>query len=316
MSVAVEEIDAATAPDDVLRAIHAVETACELDLGERASRTAADALAYFRHPPGGEVRRRWVSHTEGEVVGTAGLFVHGPSFVYAQLYVRPDARRRGHGAALLDALRRTAAAEGITSLFARHQTPGGAAFAQHAGAVDGIRDVRSELLLAEARLDPPPLPEGVELRSWVGAAPDELIESYALAHDAMNDSPFPDGQVDRPWTIERMRDVEEAVARRGREHRATVAVADGAVVAFTEMRVSAPPSPHASTEDTATLAPWRGRGLASAVKCEALRRLRQERPDVEHVGTLNAEENVPMRAVNTRIGFVPVATLTTTVLTL
>ena len=57
-------------------------------------------------------------------------------------------------------------------------------------------------------------------------------------------------------------------------------------------------------------------GLAYAVKLESLRRLRADRPDVEVVRTVNAEHNTAMRAVNTKAGFVPVATLTTTVLTL
>jgi hypothetical protein len=48
---------------------------------------------------------------------------------------------------------------------------------------------------------------------------------------------------------------------------------------------------------------------------ESLRRLRVERPEVEIVTTMNAELNAAMRHINTQIGFVPTATLTTTVLT-
>jgi hypothetical protein len=98
--------------------------------------------------------------------------------------------------------------------------------------------------------------------------------------------------------------------------RSTVALSRGEVVAFTELRVSAAPASQATTEDTCTLAPHRGRGLARAVKCESLRRLRLERPDVELVTTMNAESNVAMRTVNRDVGFVPVLTLTTTVLEL
>lgn len=313
MPVAVEEIDATTAADDVLLALYEVEAASDVDAYGRPQRTAADAVAYFRHPPTDEVRRRWLARDGDRVAGTAALFVHGPAMVYVELLVDPAARRRGIGSALLEAVRAGAREAGVASFFAHHSTPAGAAFARRAGAVDGQRDVRSELRLADVRLEPRPTP-GYELRSWTGEAPDDLVASYAEAHEAMNDAPSPEGLRDRPWTVERVRVLEEACRRRGREMRVTVAVADGTVASFTELRVSTPPAAHATTEDTATLAGHRGRGLARAVKCELLRLLTLERPDVERVRTLNAESNAAMRAVNRGLGFVPVATLTTTVL--
>jgi hypothetical protein len=96
----------------------------------------------------------------------------------------------------------------------------------------------------------------------------------------------------------------------------TVALEGGEIVAFTDVRVSSPPAPLAVTDDTATISSARGRGLATAVKLESLRRLREDRPDVELVSTLNAEQNEGIRAVNTKIGFAPVAVLTTSVLAL
>lgn len=313
MPVGVEEIDATTAPDDVLLAIYEIEAACDLDAHGRPQRTAADAVAYFRHPAADEIRRRWLVGDGDRPAGTVALFVHGPSMVYVELLVDPAARRRGIGTVLLEAVRAGAREAGLASFFAHHSTPAGAAFARRVGAADGQRDVRSELRLADVRLEPHPT-SGYELRSWTGAAPDDLVESYAEAHEAMNDAPAPEGLFDRPWTVERVRALEEACRRRDRELRGTVAVADGVVASFTELRVSTPPATNATTEDTATLADHRGRGLARAVKCEALRLLVVDRPDVERVATLNAESNAAMRAINRDLGFVPVATLTTTVL--
>lgn len=316
MRLEVEELDPRTAADELLLAGHAVEVACAGELGGRRLFTPAEELAYQRNPPPTEVRRRWLARLDGDVVGTAGLWVHAPTRIFARLFVRPDARRRGAGAALLDAVRAAAAQEGGRSFFTHHASEPGAAFARAVGAVDGGRDIRSELRLADARLVPPRLDDGVELRSWVGPAPEELVASYTEALDAMIDAPTPDGQEDVPWTVEQVRGLEAAVAARGRERRVTVAVAGGRVVATTELRVSAPPALGAQTEDTGTVREWRGRGLATAVKVEALRRLRADRPDVELTDTLNAEENGAMRAINAKLGFRPVGVQTTTVLRL
>jgi hypothetical protein len=114
-----------------------------------------------------------------------------------------------------------------------------------------------------------------------------------------------------------LRRMEATAVARGRVSRVTVAVdANGVVGSFTDLRLSPAPSPISTTDDTATLAEVRGLGLAYAVKVESLRRLRDERPDVEVVRTVNAEHNVAMRAVNTKAGFVPTVIETTTVLKL
>jgi hypothetical protein len=203
---------------------------------------------------------------------------------------------------------------GLASAFGHHATPAGAAFAARHGARDDQRDIRATLRLADANLEPRLLPDGVELRSWVGRTPDELLESYVRARASMDDAPAPDGVGAFGWTVEQQRNMEEASIARNRPARPTVAVENGEVLAFTDLRVSEPPAAVAATDDTATIPSARGRGLATAVKVESLRLLRDERPDVQIVTTLNAEHNTGMRAVNTRIGFAPTSALTTTVL--
>jgi GNAT superfamily N-acetyltransferase len=309
----VEEIDARTAPDDVLLAIHTVEEACTY---ERPFREPSLSLAYYRHWSDG-LRRRFIGLDGDAIVGAAVLMLPSPTFAIGEVLVLPDARRRGLGTALLAAVTDSVREAGAASFFGHHHDEAGAAFAQAVGAVDDQREVAAELRLREAALPEPALPTGWRLASWCGTAPDELVESYARARDAMGDAPDPAGFEFPPIDVAWVRAMEETAAARGREIWATVALDErDEVGAFTDVRVSVPPSPVAGTDDSAT-APWaRRRGLATAVKLESLRRLRDARPDVELVRTVNAEDNVGMRTVNTRAGFVPVAVRTTTVVTL
>ena len=307
--MAIRELDPRTAPDDDLRTIHRIEEACS---HEHPFRSEEISLGYYRVWSEGE-RRWWLAGDEGAAV----LMTSPPSFNYVQVLVRPEARRRGLGTALLERVVAAAREQGLSSFFAHHADEAGAGFARSAGAVDDQRDVSSELRLRETDLPEPPLPAGWRLLSWIGAAPGDLVESYAQARAAIDDAPTPGDMAMTPIDVEWVRRMEATARARGRESRVTVAIGPGEVVgSFTDLRVSAPPCPIATTDDTATIAAARGLGLAYAVKVECLRRLRDERTDVEVVRTVNAEQNVAMRAVNSKVGFVPTVTETTTVLTL
>jgi mycothiol synthase len=307
--VIVREIDPRSASNEDLLAIHRIEEACS---HERPFRSPELSLAYYRVWSDGD-RRWWLA---GDL-GAAVLMTVPPSFNYAQVLVRPEARRDGIGTELLAKVVERARAVGAASFFAHHSDEAGAAFALRMGAVDDQRDVHAELRLREGELPEPSLPEGWRLESWSGAAPEELVESYARARAAIDDAPTPGEMAREPIDVAWVRRMEATAAARGRESRVTVALDGAGVVgSFTDLRVSAPPCPISTTDDTATIEAVRGLGLAYAVKLESLRRLRAERPDVEVVRTVNAEHNGAMRAVNTKAGFVPTARLTTTVLTL
>jgi mycothiol synthase len=309
----VREIDARTAPDADLLAIHAIEQAClpELVPGE-PGRSAEETIGFYRHPPSLASRHAWLWEEDG----VANLMLYGPAAVFAQVLVSPGARRRGIGSALLGALLTRARELGLKQVHGHHATPGGAAFCARFGAADGQRDVRSLLRLADAALPEPEIPSGWRLASWTRRAPEELVGSYARAKSALDDAPTPDGMEFPEETVESLRDLEGALEQRGREGRVTVALdPDGEVGAFTEVRLT-PGSPIAFTEDTATVAAHRGQGLATAVKRESLRRLRADHPGVEVLTTMNAEDNRAMRRVNERIGFTVAATLTTATITL
>ena len=122
----VRELDATTAADEELLALHALEAACGPP-GEPV-RTPELSLAYYRHGPAGAVRRRWLVEDGGKLAGSAALLVHAPAFVYVEVLVHPEQRRRGIGSELLETVRGAARDEGIRSFFGHHWSEAGAAF--------------------------------------------------------------------------------------------------------------------------------------------------------------------------------------------
>jgi GNAT superfamily N-acetyltransferase len=306
----VEEIDARTAPDEVLRAFWEIELAChdETNPGE-PPRSADEAIAFLRFQP--------TTHTSCHWLGTGGfasLSVHGPTAAFVRLLVRPDCRRRGVGSALAAAVLARCRELDVRAVHGHHATPAGAAFARALGAVDGQRVVRSLLALPQAELPEPRLPAGWSLVTWLRRVPDEHLEALVRVRLAMDDAPAPDGMDYPSWTAERQRASEESLRRRDREMRVTVALRDDEIGAFTELRVSRG-STLGFTDDTGTAAPYRRQGLARAVKVESLRRLRDDHPEVEVVVTDNAEENTVMRHVNESVGFRPTLVEVTATLT-
>jgi GNAT superfamily N-acetyltransferase len=305
------EVDASTAPDELLEQLYVVhdEGGREL-LGGAPAPTLAERVARYRNP-GPYSRRRWLAYVEGEPAGIGSLEVFGPAFCMGDVMVRPRFRRRGIGRELFRVVCDSAREQGVEMFFGHHGSAVGAAFAAAVGAQDDQRDVKSALRLRDAVLPEPAAPAGIELRTWLGPVPDDLIETFVLARAAMNDAPTPGGGADLSWTPERQRADDAALVARGTPPHTTVALDGDQVVALTGIRVKPAPCAYVTTDDTAVVPSHRGRGIAYALKLENLRRLREERPDVELVGTMNAEHNAAMRAVNTKLGFVPVITLTT-----
>jgi GNAT superfamily N-acetyltransferase len=304
-----------TSDDRLLARVHQLLLACHEEASPRVPyRDEAETVAFLRHPPPFERRPLWIA---GDVDGFARLgIIDGSRSAWLELAVAQGSRRQGIGRVLLDAAAAEARSHGCTAVAGRHMTPAGAAFARTAGAVDARQDITSLLELGAAELGLVPV-DGYRLESWIGAAPGELVESYAAARNAINDAPSANDEEDYLWTVEMVRGQEDMLAQRGRELRVTIALdAAGEVAAFTELRLSAIPGAVASTEDTATVAAHRRRGLAGWVKAESLRRLRAERPNVRLVTTTNAAENAAILALNRRLGFERAAVATTASLSL
>jgi GNAT superfamily N-acetyltransferase len=303
------------ASGELLDRVYGLMAVCHAEAHPEAPiRSRAEVEAFLRHPPEFETREPWIAESDGDCVGF-GLLAAGPALPTArvELLVHPHSRRYRHGSALLEAVRQRATEIGARLLIGGHSTEAGSRFAAAAGATDKHREVESLLRLPLAvAVDPVP---GYGLRSWVGAAPAELLDSFARARETINDAPSAADEELAVWDVERVRALEESLERRDRDVRVTVALDEaGEVVAFTELRLARTPGATAVTEDTAVLREHRRKGLGRWVKGESLRRLQQERPEVAQVTTVNAEENRSMRGLNEALGFRPVAIWTTCVL--
>jgi RimJ/RimL family protein N-acetyltransferase len=147
---------------------------------------------------------------------------------------------------------------------------------------------------------------GYDLMEWDAPTPEEWLDRYVAALDAMNDAPRENLSLGRfEMSAERHRVFEASVARQGRTLRIAAAVHrdSGEVAALTEL-VHAPDRPwRLVQENTAVTPAHRGHGLGWLVKAANLDWVLREHPDARDVMTWNAVSNEHMIAVNRRLGF-------------
>ena len=276
-------------------------------------RSRGDVMRVLRSRPSGARRWYWVAGADGY----ASLLVRDGSSTgfLTELVVAPAARRQGIGRALVSAAADQARAAGCKHLVGGHLDASD--FIRAVGGRESTDRVRRSVLRLPLTTAPVPAVDGYRVVSWTGTAPEELLASYAVARNAINDAPHDDAIDDERYTPDRIREMESVVAARDTELRVTVAVSGhGQVAGFTDLRVAREPGASAFTDDTAVLAEHRRHGLAMWIKDACLRRLAAERPDVGAVVTDNDITNRPMLAVNDKLGFVATAVRTGAVLDL
>ncbi|CAM5561339.1 N-acetyltransferase [Streptomyces avidinii] len=224
-----------------------------------------------------------------------------------ELTVRPDARRRGTGAALWARAREELLAQGRTSVATEVDLGGpGQAFAESAGFENVLpmawyaQDVREARAAREAGAAP-----GYELFCWPGLVPDPWAPAVAAAHGAMEDAPLGDlDQQIQTWTPERLHAAHQKILDRGGALTTVAALTpDGEVAAYTELVLPDPTGPRALQYDTVVVPAHRGRGLGRAVKLRMLAEAAVRHPHLRTIATSVADDNTPMRAVNAGLGY-------------
>lgn len=243
------------------------------------------------------------------------------------VFVHPDHRRRGVGAALLEALLERARAAGCTTTAGEIDEPGrtagrspARAFAAKHGFTCALMETRRDLelpaepeRLAQVAAAVSPYGMGFEVRRYRDHCPDDLLNGRAALGTAMSVM-YPAGDLAveaEVWDADRLRRTEQMYAEMGRHYFAAVALRDGEAVAFTELGLNVAAPERAYQWDTLVLPEHRGRRLGTVLKLAVLDELQRTSPQTRLVTTWNADVNAPMIAVNEALGFRPNGTLST-----
>jgi len=230
-------------------------------------------------------------------------------------FVRPDARRRGTGRALVRHAAARAAAHGRSFIdgVALAGLPGDA-FASAMGATVAIEEVRRVQhlrkippgLVASLRQTAARAAAGYSLVTWTGPVPEEYLGGVAGIYNAFGDAPRGEGHEASVWDADRIRARAGVLLQAGYlRGYAVAAIADatGEMAALTEMAVDPEHPEWAFQQLTAVTRAHRGHRLGLLVKSVMLEWLASAEPAAERVSTGNAASNEHMIAVNEALGY-------------
>ena len=264
--------------------------------------------------------RRVVAVASAGVVGVVGLGFRRPGTEdYAEFArflrvwggVRRDWRRRGAGSALLRPVLAFMHEHGKTVATLGADRPEGHAFLTAIGAVQKQLEVESRLLLAGLDWDAllaweGAVPPGLQWEIHVGRVPlnrlAALIPSFTtLVGDA------PTGELETPpsrYDLQGYVTGYEEADRSGGKHLLAMLMDGDEVAGLCEGWWDARFPDRAYQVLTAVARPWRGQGLAKALKARMLHLVRERLPEVTLMTTYNAQSNAPMLSINAQLGFV------------
>jgi GNAT superfamily N-acetyltransferase len=208
---------------------------------------------------------------------------------YTMVRVRPEARRRGIGSALVEAAAREAARNGRTAMLGRVIDPndrGSRAWAAACGFHETRQDVE---LLRQVRPGDGEVAEGI-----VELAPEHLRGAYAVEVECVPDIPATTPMAADPF---------ERWSERLAQHAVTfVALADGQVVGRASLE-HLHGMPHRLEHGlTAVLRSHRGRGIATQLKNAQIAWAAAH--GYRELITWTDAENAATRRVNTKLGYV------------
>ena len=231
-------------------------------------------------------------------------------FVYVDAFTVPEQRRRGHAAAVVEAIEEIARdadrsvlyGEAVWEMDAVDPVP--QAFAEAVGFRLDLMDAMRELPLPAA-LPPPDVADGYTIHSWRGPCPDQWVQGYVDVRQLINEeAPGGDAQLENEfWDVARARAEEAQWVEQGRTPQVSIAVSDdGEVVGHTQLLFPADGG-EVYQWDTLVLPTHRGHGLGLALKVATMRESADLLAGRRRITTYNAAGNEPMIRVNAALGF-------------
>lgn len=322
IDVVISEVDQLDpANEQVLHAMWEVSAAARADRPFEVWAPWTTAYATWTTARDDQDDVKWAATLDGVVVGMAGLAmsqVDNQHVATTELFVHPDHRRRGIGAALLAAVVERGRADGrnvlMTSPYSPVDRPGaGEEFLTAQGFELGIAEMSRVCDLEESEKTWAALADQIapqhgdyRLEAWQDQLPAPFVEGYCELGEAFNDE-APLGDLDlgaEVWSADRVAARDALFLATGRRQFGVLAyAADGTCVATTELFVNQVASWRALQGGTLVLPGHRGHRLGLALKLVNLRAVRERYPDCRHVFTVVAGVNAPMNAVNELLGF-------------
>jgi GNAT superfamily N-acetyltransferase len=244
-----------------------------------------------------------VAWIEREPVGSgfAAIMPQRPDVPNVLITVLAEARGRGTGTALYEAVSKWTRGHGLDLLEAvvNDDDPESLAFAERRGFLEDRREKGVALNLREIESPPAEPPEGVEIVSW--AERPELAQGiYEVALEASPDVPGWEDEIPEPFEDWLVNDMQGS----GDKPEATfLAIAGDEVVGYAKFSLSAAQPKTAWHDLTGIKRAWRGRGIARALKATQIGWAKQN--GYEELRTRNDERNAPIRHLNREFGYRP-----------
>ncbi len=287
------------------------------------------AIAQFRAMPE-RLRRTSVRawSPDGELIGATGIRIDpdhddNPDMIGGSVTVLSDHRRNGVGTQLLAYFVALAKRENRTRLIGEtNERAPGAEFAELVGAekkqwthINHLPMATVDLaLMAKWVADGPARAADYEIFGWDGDVPDEHMDDFLASILVMNTAPRDDLKMnDFTVTAEEIRESEKVTNAVGVVPWQLIArrTSDGAWAGIHDVSWNPAEPDIVWVGATGVFPEHRGHALGKWLKALMTLRIMEERPNVTHIRTGNADSNDAMLGINKEMGYVPFISHTT-----